>query len=115
MDVSSQKPTEVTQPPTPPTIPLVTNQNKFSGSKISESCTKYAALSTPYFPSSIINGKPAGLTEFPHVVALGYAREDVYDFDCGGTLIADNWIVTAAHCIKDRRKPVIVRLGKVSF
>lgn len=100
--------------PTPSTVPLVTNQNKFSGSKLSEACAKYAALATPYFPSNIINGKPAGLTEFPHMVALGYQNDDNgYDFDCGGSLIADNWVVTAAHCIKDRRKPVVIRLGKV--
>lgn len=64
--------------------------------------------------SSIINGKEALPTEFPHVVALGYANgKNGIDFDCGATLIADRWLVTAAHCIKDKRKPVMVRMGKV--
>lgn len=63
---------------------------------------------------SIINGEIAFPTEFPHMVALGYLNnKNDYDFDCGASLIADRWLITAAHCIKDRKKPVIVRMGKV--
>lgn len=84
------------------------------GAKIKAACTKYSSIATVYFPSSIINGSPASLTEFPHVVALGYPNENnEFDFNCGGSLIAEQWIVTAAHCIKDRLRPTIVRMGKV--
>lgn len=103
--------------PTTSTVPVKPNDNRISGSRVREACAKYSAIATVYFPSSIINGRPAGLSEFPHMVGLGYPRQadDLYDFDCGGSLIADRWVVTAGHCIKDRRKPLIVRMGKITL
>lgn len=119
---SSYKCDNPTLEPTPAPVPVteVINENKFSGSRIVSACEKYSAISTPYTPSNIINGEPAGLGEFPHMAALGYRKRDSdvnsdYDFACGGALIADNWIVTAAHCIKDSRKPVMVRLGRLNI
>lgn len=93
--------------------PVVTT--KFSGSKVNAACARYMAYATELSVFSIINGEIALPTEFPHMAALGYPNGRFgYDFDCGASLIADRWLVTAAHCIKDRRKPAIVRMGKVS-
>lgn len=81
---------------------------------MSDACSNYSAIATVLIPSNILHGKAVDLSEFPHMAALGYENIDNgYDFDCGGSLIAEQWIVTAAHCVKQNRKPVIVRLGKV--
>lgn len=101
--------------PYDPNIGFVNYVNsRNAGAKIKAACTKFSSIATVYFPSNIINGSPASLTEFPHMVALGYPNaKNGFDFNCGGSLIAEQWIVTAAHCIKDRLRPNIVRMGKV--
>lgn len=67
---------------------------------------------------NIVGGKEASVAEFPFQVALGYKSNTIkgaYDFNCGGSLILNDIVVTAAHCVhlKDVQ-PVIVRLGRVS-
>lgn len=63
----------------------------------------------------IVGGEAAKHGEFPHQALLGYPREDgspePYSFSCGGSLISDRFILTAAHCFS-YGDPVIVRLGE---
>ncbi|XP_031637932.1 serine protease persephone-like [Contarinia nasturtii] len=63
----------------------------------------------------IILGDIADQGEFPWMAAIFYSDELNLNFGCGGTIISEFYIMTAAHCVTDRQPPVIVRLGKVNL
>ncbi|KAG5675649.1 hypothetical protein PVAND_005536 [Polypedilum vanderplanki] len=68
---------------------------------------------------NIIGGEQAEKGEFPHQVVLGYPDEldpNKISYDCGGSLISKNFILTAAHCVNNRqRQPSVILLGKTSL
>lgn len=54
----------------------------------------------------IIGGEEAGSGEFPWMVALasnGYSYDPYQSQFCGGSLIASQWVLTAAHCVVESR------------
>ncbi|XP_031621981.1 serine protease Hayan-like [Contarinia nasturtii] len=60
------------------------------------------------------NGELAENNEFPWMVALLYVNPNQSSFDCGGTIISNKFVLTAAHCVS-QRQPTMVRMGKVSL
>ncbi|XP_034832134.1 serine protease persephone-like [Maniola hyperantus] len=112
-------PNKYTQPPKPNTGTI--GQDKFGDTRLSRvadrECQKIVETTIPPLGLHIIGGESASLGEFPHMVALGYDRSDGYDFQCGGSLLSDSYILTAAHCVDtlDRVTPTIARMGVIEL
>ncbi|XP_072943275.1 serine protease snk-like [Epargyreus clarus] len=59
---------------------------------------------------NIVEGKDTFKGEFPHMALLAYTpTPNEISFDCGGTIISDKYILTAAHCSST------ANLGKVKY
>ncbi|PSN31833.1 hypothetical protein C0J52_20870 [Blattella germanica] len=68
----------------------------------------------------IVGGDPAEESELPHLAAVGFIRRFKQYWLCGGTLITKRYVLTAAHCLEDKKyrsygKPVNVRLGDLDL
>lgn len=56
------------------------------------------------FEIQVIGGQEAEEGRYPWLVALGYAGEGdpTQRWFCGGSVIAENVVITAAHCVEDK-------------
>ncbi|KAF5281650.1 hypothetical protein FQA39_LY17748 [Lamprigera yunnana] len=65
----------------------------------------------------IVGGSPASPGEFPFMAAIGFNTDDGVGWYCGGTLISENFVLTAAHCASSRfyGDPIKIRLGDIDL
>lgn len=65
----------------------------------------------------IFRGVYASDNEFPQFAALAYKKNDDAElrFGCGGVLISENFVLTAAHCITIEDPIKFVRLGTTNL
>ncbi|XP_066582290.1 venom protease-like [Prorops nasuta] len=71
------------------------------------------------FRKLIVGGKKADPKEFPHMTAIGYDKRsgDIVWGLCGGSLIAENFVMTAAHCLSSQTwgNAAWVRVGDLNL
>lgn len=68
-----------------------------------------------YTTGLIVGGEKAKKGEFPHMAALGYKSFGNTNYYCGGSIISESYVLTAAHCYKKayskRESAPFVRVG----
>ncbi|XP_020821835.1 chymotrypsin-like elastase family member 1 [Phascolarctos cinereus] len=53
----------------------------------------------PNINARVVGGSDAQKSSWPHQISLQYSKSGSWYHTCGGTLINQKWVLTAAHCV----------------
>lgn len=74
-------------------------RNPFGNKPIPKQVSTCGFVSKPF----IVGGTITLPREFPHMALVGYQRDgDNIEWNCGGSLISDQFVMTAGHCMESR-------------
>ncbi|CAG0883090.1 unnamed protein product, partial [Darwinula stevensoni] len=81
----------------------------FSGNEIATTCVErfWIECGKSFESCRIVGGYPVCPGKYPWMAAISYRG----DFQCGGSLINDKYILTAAHCLIGNASGYLVSLG----
>ncbi|EDL81021.1 rCG31213, isoform CRA_c [Rattus norvegicus] len=60
----------------------------------------YPTYEVQHDVSRVVGGQEASPNSWPWQVSLQYLSSGKWHHTCGGSLVANNWVLTAAHCIR---------------
>lgn len=91
---------------------LATHKASFTPLSILGASDEVSIPNCAYPTGLIVGGVKTNAGEFPHMAAIGWSELATVKWNCGGTLISDQYVMTAGHCASVRGvRPDIVRLG----
>lgn len=126
---TSRRPTEpqvvITEPPTPPpTTPSTLPPSSTEANNGDNEAVVRSFLEAPQCggnnisTSRIVGGVDAQKGDFPWITALGYKNSKNPDnpkWLCGGSLITFKHVITAAHCVYNRKDLYLARVGDLDL
>ncbi|KRT82329.1 Trypsin, partial [Oryctes borbonicus] len=79
-------------------------------------CREFHTVKEDYPPFGFVGGINSLAKEFPHMALLGYGDPNDIQWECGGSLISEEFVLTAAHCLYSRLGGLkFIRLGELDL